>query len=161
MFRGDESRRRRGCHVDIPRGYSAETSRGDAAAATWIFRGDTTPCFDSRPGDGRPGEEDSKIEISSELFKFSTEDGCDEVTDAKIEDFLEKAGLSDRTPRLGADDYQSRNEEERRRWVYGDVIAEAVVLVRDKYRRPGCKSKRAAAPPRLRREDSVEASITP
>ena len=46
----NESRRRRGCHVDIPwrrvaatprlpRGYSMETSRGDAAAATWIFRG--------------------------------------------------------------------------------------------------------------------------
>ena len=29
------SRRRRGCR----RGYSAEASRGDAAAATWIFRG--------------------------------------------------------------------------------------------------------------------------
>ena len=34
-FRGDESRRRRGHDV----GYSAETSRGDAAAATWTFRG--------------------------------------------------------------------------------------------------------------------------
>ena len=31
IFRGDKSRRRRGCHVDIPWG---ETSRGDAAAAT-------------------------------------------------------------------------------------------------------------------------------
>ena len=42
---------RRGCHVDIPwrqvaatprppLGYSAETSRSDAAAATWIVRGD-------------------------------------------------------------------------------------------------------------------------
>ena len=55
IFRGDESRRRRGCDVDLPwrraaaatwifcgdeswpwprRGYSVETSRGDAAAAT-------------------------------------------------------------------------------------------------------------------------------
>ena len=33
----DESRRRRGCDVDIP------WSRGDAAAATWIFRGVTAP----------------------------------------------------------------------------------------------------------------------
>ena len=32
----DGSRRRRGCHVD----YSAETSRGGAAAAAWIFCGD-------------------------------------------------------------------------------------------------------------------------
>ena len=50
-FHGDESRRRRGCHVDIPwrpvaatpwlrRGYSVETSRGGAVAATWIVRGD-------------------------------------------------------------------------------------------------------------------------
>ena len=31
----DESRRRRGCDVDIP-----PTSRDGAAAATWIFRGD-------------------------------------------------------------------------------------------------------------------------
>ena len=43
----DGSRRRRGCDVDIPwrrarrrRGYSVETSRGAAAAATWIVRGD-------------------------------------------------------------------------------------------------------------------------
>ena len=33
-FRGDESRRRRGRRADLP----AETSRGGAAAATWIFR---------------------------------------------------------------------------------------------------------------------------
>ena len=33
IFRGDESRRRRGCHVNILR-------RRDAAAATWRFRGD-------------------------------------------------------------------------------------------------------------------------
>ena len=50
-LRGDESRRRRGCDVDISwrqgvetprlrRGYSVETNRGDAAAATRIFRGD-------------------------------------------------------------------------------------------------------------------------
>ena len=50
IFRGDESRQRRGCRVNIPRrrvaapprlgrGYSVETSRGDAAAGTWIFRG--------------------------------------------------------------------------------------------------------------------------
>ena len=45
-FRGDESRRRRGRDVDIPRrcvaprprrGHSEETSRGAAAAATWTF----------------------------------------------------------------------------------------------------------------------------
>ena len=36
----DESRRRRGCDVDIPWTGSVETGRGDAAAATWIFRGD-------------------------------------------------------------------------------------------------------------------------
>ena len=35
-FVGDESRRRRGRHADIP----WETSRGDAAAATWIYYGD-------------------------------------------------------------------------------------------------------------------------
>ena len=46
----DGSRGRRGCDVDIPwrwgrgdarlrRGYSVETGRGDAAAATWTFRG--------------------------------------------------------------------------------------------------------------------------
>jgi len=35
IFR-DESRRRRGCHMDL----SVETGRGAAAAATWIFRGD-------------------------------------------------------------------------------------------------------------------------
>ena len=46
IFRGDESRRRRGCRVDSPggrqprRGYFAETSRGDAAGAAWIVRGD-------------------------------------------------------------------------------------------------------------------------
>ena len=33
---GDNSRRSRGCDVDHP----WETSRGGAAAATWIFRGD-------------------------------------------------------------------------------------------------------------------------
>ena len=48
IFRGGASRRRRGCHVDIPgryirRGeYSGEICRGDAAAARWIFRGDTS-----------------------------------------------------------------------------------------------------------------------
>ena len=46
ILRGDKSRRRRGCHVNLPwrrvatprlrRGYSVETSRGTAAAATWI-----------------------------------------------------------------------------------------------------------------------------
>ena len=36
LFRGDKSRRGRGCR----RGYSAETSLAVAAAATWIFRGD-------------------------------------------------------------------------------------------------------------------------
>ena len=36
MFRGDESRRRRGRDVD----YSVETRRGAAAAAAWIVRGD-------------------------------------------------------------------------------------------------------------------------
>ena len=55
VLRGDDDvrarRRRRGRDVDIPRrgvaapprprrGYSAERSRGDAAAATWIFRGE-------------------------------------------------------------------------------------------------------------------------
>ena len=55
----NESRRRRGLDVDIPRrrlaapprprrGHDAETSRDDAAAATWIFRGD-----DSRRRRGR------------------------------------------------------------------------------------------------------------
>ena len=34
IFREDESRRRRGCELDIPRG------RGAAAATTWTFRGD-------------------------------------------------------------------------------------------------------------------------
>ena len=49
-FRGDESRRCRGCYVNIPwrrvaatpwlpREYSVETSRGDAAAATGDGRG--------------------------------------------------------------------------------------------------------------------------
>ena len=49
----DGSRRRRGCHVDIPRrrvaatpwlrrGYSEETSRGDAVVATWIFSEETS-----------------------------------------------------------------------------------------------------------------------
>ena len=65
-FRGDESRRRRGCHVGIPwrrvagchvgiprrrvaatprlpRGHSVETRRGDAVTATWAFRGDGSP----------------------------------------------------------------------------------------------------------------------
>ena len=47
----DESRRRRGCDVDVPwrrvaapprlrRGCSVEKSHGAAAAATWMFRGD-------------------------------------------------------------------------------------------------------------------------
>ena len=56
IFRGDESRRRRGRNADIPRrrvaaprrGYSAETSRGGAAAGTWIFRGDTSPACQRR-----------------------------------------------------------------------------------------------------------------
>ena len=37
---GGESRRRRGCTVDIPWKRFAATSRGDAAAATWMDRGD-------------------------------------------------------------------------------------------------------------------------
>ena len=49
IFGGDESRRRRDRDVDIPwghiaaaprRGYTVGTSRGGAATATWIFRGD-------------------------------------------------------------------------------------------------------------------------
>ena len=57
---GDESRRRRGCDVDIRgdesrrstprlrRGYSMVTRRGDAAVPTWIF-----PCDESRRRRGR------------------------------------------------------------------------------------------------------------
>ena len=39
----DIPRRRVAATPRLRRGYSAEASRGDAAAATWIFRGDKTP----------------------------------------------------------------------------------------------------------------------
>ena len=76
-------------------------------------------------------EGDQTIRIESELFIF--EDGeCGEVADDEIEKFLEKAGLQEAQPQRATDDDFS-DPAERRRWVYADVVYDAIELVIDKH----------------------------
>lgn len=75
-------------------------------------------------------EGDQTIRIESELFIY--EDGaCGEVADDEIEKFLEKAGLQEAQPQRATGDFS--DPAERRRWVYADVIYDAIELVIDKY----------------------------
>mmetsp|Transcript_3741 Transcript_3741/g.3895 ORF Transcript_3741/g.3895 Transcript_3741/m.3895 type:complete len:202 (+) Transcript_3741:92-697(+) len=75
-------------------------------------------------------EGDDNIKVESELFTF--EDGeFSDVADDKIDEFLESAGLIDATPKNN--DSKTFTIEERRRWVFAEMIDEAIVLVLDEY----------------------------
>jgi len=60
-----------------------------------------------------------------------------EVTDGKIAAFLEKAGLSEKPPERGGDCmrhvYADLSAEERRRYVYAEVICNAIEEVESKH----------------------------
>jgi len=59
-----------------------------------------------------------------------------EFDDDEIEEFLMAAGLHDSQPEAKPEEYELPNNmtpQERRRWVLGDVICDAVGLVHDKY----------------------------
>ena len=74
-------------------------------------------------------EGDQTIKVESDLFLF--EDlKCGEVDDSEIAEFLRDAGLSNCVPDKCD---EPADEDERRRWVYGDVVCEAVGLVLKKY----------------------------
>ena len=74
-------------------------------------------------------EGEDHVVIESELFRC--EDGeFDGGDDTDILAFLKKAGLEDALPH-NAIEYEDPNE--RRRWVYGDVICDAVQCVVGKY----------------------------
>ena len=74
-------------------------------------------------------EGDETIVVESELFHYEHGE-CDGVDDTEILAFLQKAGLEDALPEC-TDVYGDPNE--RRRWVYGDVVRDAVTFVIGKY----------------------------
>ena len=76
-------------------------------------------------------EGDETIVVESELFHYEHGE-CDRVDDTEILAFLQKAGLEDALPEC-TDVYGDPNE--RRRWVYGDVVCDAVECVVGKYGR--------------------------
>ena len=76
-------------------------------------------------------EGDETIVIESDFFRYEGGE-CDGVADAVILFFLQKAGLEDALPER-AGDIIDEDPDERRRWVYGDVIYDAVECVLDEY----------------------------
>merc|ERR1712185_357021 len=74
-------------------------------------------------------EGDETIVVESELFRYEEGDVSD-VSDDEIADFLRKAGLLDARSKHVEDD---DSDAQRRRWVYGEVICDAVELVIDKH----------------------------
>lgn len=81
------------------------------------------------------------IAVESDLFTYKQDEHGDEsisdFDDDAIESFLRDAGLSEalpqRCPGTSWNDADNLSDEERRRWVYGDVIYDAVGLVQEKH----------------------------
>ena len=71
----------------------------------------------------------SWIRVESELFLLEDSD-FGEVSDEEIGKFLTKAGLYSARTRNGKD---AKDDAERRRWAYAEVLNEAIELVREKY----------------------------
>lgn len=75
-------------------------------------------------------EGDETILVESDLFRYE-DDEFGEVTDADIGDFLLRAGLQDALPERASG--ECSDPAVRRRWVYGDVVCDAVECVVAKY----------------------------
>ena len=80
------------------------------------------------------------IAVESDLFTYKQDEHGDEsisdFDDDAIESFLRDAGLSEALPQRCPGkwyDVDNLSDEERRRWVYGDVIYDAVGLVQEKH----------------------------
>lgn len=77
-------------------------------------------------------EGDETIVVESELFILE-EGSFGEVSDKEIGAFLTKAGLYGAHTQNNGKDCDAKNDTERRRWAYADVIREAIELVEAKY----------------------------
>jgi hypothetical protein len=77
-------------------------------------------------------EGDQTIVVESELFNLE-EDSFSEVSDEEIGMFLTKAGLYGAHTCHNGKDCDAKDDAERRRWAYADVISEAIKLVEEKY----------------------------
>ena len=75
-------------------------------------------------------EGDETIVVESDLFRYEDNE-CDDIDDEEILAFLTKAGLQDAVPQRANGDYS--DPAVRRRWVYGDVVYDAVGCVLEKY----------------------------
>ena len=73
--------------------------------------------------------------IDSDLFMVE-DDSCEEVDNEDIDEFLQRAGLLDARPQRPRNDDGDLSTARRRRWVYGDVIYDAVGLVEEKHPPP-------------------------
>jgi hypothetical protein len=105
-----------GCNM-CSRSVDASFTAGPKAAAFTI----SFSCEDM--------EGDETIVVESELFHYEEGD-CSDVSDDEIAEFLQKAGLFDARSKHAEDD---ESDAQRRRWVYGEVICDAVELVVDKH----------------------------
>ena len=76
-------------------------------------------------------DETAAAVIDSDLFMVE-DDSCEEVDDEDIDEFLQRAGLLDARPQRPRNDDGDLSTARRRRWVYGDVIYDAVGLVEEK-----------------------------
>ena len=91
--------------------------------------------FDNEDIDGK-----ETITVTGPCFAIEAEDECPphdftvEFEDNEIEQFLVAAGLEDAQPERAASGIMS--PQQRRRWLLGDVIHDAVGLVEDKYVTP-------------------------